>query len=363
MVHPDVRSESDKSPASRELDRRSRQQADVARLGVLALSGIPLADLFGEALRSLRTHLGAPLAAIISLDGESARLVAADGFFPRLDAIAVSSDSLADLLRRTGEAVVVSDLSRETRFRTSLLLQSMGAGSGIAVPLRAAGGTIGGLTVGDAAARDYPVEDADFLQSVANVLSAAELRSQKDEQLRHSQSRWRTLVDTANEGVWTIDEKGRVNITAHLEAAESVEASERFFRSMIENSMVSVAVVDAQSRYTYVSPNVLPLLGYEHEELRGRSPFDFLHPDDTSTGHAAIEEACSAPGAVSFARVRFLHKDGSWRWIDASVRHLLHDDVVHGIVLNWHDVTERYQAEQALRQSEEKLRQAQKIEG
>src|SRR3954468_5670309 len=152
------------------------------------------------------------------------------------------------------------------------------------------------------------------------------------------------------------------DITAQLEAAESVAASERFFRSMIENSMVSVAVVDAQSRYTYVSPNVLPLLGYHHDELRGRSPFDFLHPDDTSTGHAAIEQACSAPGAVSFARVRFLHKDGSWRWIDASVRNLLHDDVVHGIVLNWHDVTERYQAEQALRQSEEKLRQAQKIE-
>ncbi|HVI24201.1 MAG TPA: PAS domain S-box protein, partial [Myxococcales bacterium] len=291
----------------------------------------------GEALRSLRTHLGVPLAAIISLDGESARLVAADGFFPRLDAIAISSDSLADLLRRTGEAIVVSDLSRETRFRTSLLLESMGARSGIAVPLRAGGGTIGGVAVGDTAARDYPVEDADFLQSVANVLSAAELRARQDEQLRESQSR-------------------------QLEAAESVAASERFFRSMIENSMVSVAVVDAQSRYTYVSPNVLALLGYHHDELRGRSPFDFLHPDDTSTGHAAIEQACSAPGAVSFARVRFLHKDGSWRWIDASVRNLLHDDVVHGIVLNWHDVTERYQAEQALRQSEEKLRQAQKIE-
>src|SRR4051812_5362722 len=148
MGRRDVRSESDRSPASRELDRRSRQQAEVARLGVLALSGIPLADLFGEALRSLRTHLGAPLAAIISLDGESARLVAADGFFPRLDAIAISSDSLADLLRRTGEAVVGSDLSRETRVRTSLLLPSMGAGGGIAAPLPAGRGPRWGLSPG-----------------------------------------------------------------------------------------------------------------------------------------------------------------------------------------------------------------------
>src|SRR3954470_5868601 len=86
MVRRDMRSESDKSPASRELDRRSRQQAEVARLGVLALSGIPLADLVGEALRSLRTHLGAPLAAMIPLDGESARLVDEKGGVDYLNA-------------------------------------------------------------------------------------------------------------------------------------------------------------------------------------------------------------------------------------------------------------------------------------
>ena len=55
----------DISPASRELDRRSRQQADVARLGVLALSGVPVAELFGEALRSIRAHLGVSSAAVI----------------------------------------------------------------------------------------------------------------------------------------------------------------------------------------------------------------------------------------------------------------------------------------------------------
>src|SRR5438105_4536695 len=435
------------SPARRELDRRSRQQADVARLGVLALSGVPIADLFGEALRSIRAHLGVAFAGVICMDGGVSQLVAADGFLPRTDALPIVPDSLAAVLRATGEPIVVPDLSQETRFRTSLLLKSMGAKSGVAVPLRAGGGTIGGLAAGHFQTRDYPVEETDFLQSVANVLSAAVLRSRQDDELRRTENRWRTLVETANEGVWTIDRAGRVDylnarmaellgvspdevlgkrflrfftpeerqnprwrlapdprlrdtievevqradgralrvlmsrsslvddqgnhqgalgivtdITARSEAAESLAASERYFRSLIERSLDSVAIIDGEHRYTYVSPNVRPVLGYQPDELHGQSPFDFLHPDDIRTAVSCVEQACVAPGEVSFARVRFRHKDGSWRWIDASVRNLLHDEIVRGLVINWHDVTERYQAEQALRQSEEKLRQAQKIE-
>src|SRR5256885_15408198 len=95
------------SPASRELDRRSRQQADVARLGVLALSGVPISDLFGEALRSIRAHLGVSFAGLIRMNGETSELVAADGFLPRIDTLPIGSDSLAALLRATGGGVVL----------------------------------------------------------------------------------------------------------------------------------------------------------------------------------------------------------------------------------------------------------------
>ena len=63
---PDETRPADVSPASRELDRRSRQQADVARLGVLALSGAPVSDLFGEALRSIKSYDPDNLFTIIS---------------------------------------------------------------------------------------------------------------------------------------------------------------------------------------------------------------------------------------------------------------------------------------------------------
>src|SRR5205823_8768536 len=119
--------------------------------------------------------------------------------------------TLAALLRSTGGPIVVPDVSQETRFRSALVFESTGAKSGVAVPLRARGGTIGGLAAGDTRTREYPVEEVDFLQSLANVLSAAVRRSRQDDELRRSQNRWRTLVETANQGVWTIGPKGRVD--------------------------------------------------------------------------------------------------------------------------------------------------------
>src|SRR5436305_2618471 len=245
MVPDESEMAADLSPAGRELDRRSRQQADVARLGVLALSGLPLTDLCSEALQSLRAHLQVPVAAIIRADGDSSQIAAADGFLPPMESMPIAPGSLGALLRGTCGAVVVADLSRETRFRRSYLLDTMGAQSGIAVPLRAGGGTIGGLTAGDRHPREYTVEDVDFLQSIANVLSAAMLRSRQDDELRR--------------------------------AAESVAASERYFRSMIENSLDSVSIVDENNRFSYVSPNAHAVLGYRVEELIGQVPFHFLH--------------------------------------------------------------------------------------
>src|SRR5690606_21606807 len=55
---------------------------------------------------------------------------------------------------------------------------------------------------------------------------------------------------------------------------------------------------------------------------------------------------------------RVLHKDGSWRWLEATVTNMLHDPDIGGIVDNFRDVTVRLQLEKQLRQSEEQFRGA-----
>ncbi|MBI5829704.1 MAG: PAS domain S-box protein, partial [Chloroflexi bacterium] len=55
-------------------------------------------------------------------------------------------------------------------------------------------------------------------------------------------------------------------------------------------------------------------------------------------------------------QVRVRHKDGTWRWVEAIGTNLLDDPSVGAIAANYHDITERKQAEDALRESEERYR-------
>ncbi len=60
--------------------------------------------------------------------------------------------------------------------------------------------------------------------------------------------------------------------------ALALSSSEEKFRAMVESSSDWLWEVDAQSRYTYASPRVKDILGYEPEELLGRTPFDIMAP-------------------------------------------------------------------------------------
>ena len=61
-------------------------------------------------------------------------------------------------------------------------------------------------------------------------------------------------------------------------------------------------------------------------------------------------------------KFRLLHKDGRYVDVEAAMTNLLDDPNVRGIVINSRDIGERKQAEQALRESEDQLRQSQKMD-
>ena len=139
-------------------------------------------------------------------------------------------------------------------------------------------------------------------------------------------------------------------------AEETLREREELFRSLIENAADGISVLDAEGRRTYVSPSTSRLIGYADEDLLGGRITDLLHPDDALVMKEAHERLLASPSTIVTAVYRLRHRDGSWRWMEASAQNLLANPSVRGIVANFRDITDRKHAEEAQRAGEERFR-------
>ena len=91
-------------------------------------------------------------------------------------------------------------------------------------------------------------------------------------------------------------------------------------------------VVDTDGTITYVSPAATRILGYDPDELMRHEGYEFVQPGDRKRNADSLETALSDPSAFETVEVRF-RRDGSWRWIEATLRNRLDDDIIDGILL------------------------------
>ena len=141
-----------------------------------------------------------------------------------------------------------------------------------------------------------------------------------------------------------------------VRAEEARRQSEERFRALIEHGADAVALVAPDGTMLFASQSIERLVGFSPAELVGRPGFDRVHPDDLAAVQATLSEITSLPGAPLAMGLRWRHKDGSWRYIDAVAVNRLAEAAVGAIVVNFRDQTERRQAETALRESEERYR-------
>lgn len=131
---------------------------------------------------------------------------------------------------------------------------------------------------------------------------------------------------------------------------------EEKFRALIENSADAIYLVDGQGTVIYESPSYSRVMGYKVNDRIGKNAFDLVHSDDRDNLARLLMNLIQTPGRVSIPPIRVQHGDGTWHWIEGVANNLLHELAVGAIVINFRDITERKQMEEALRKSEEKYR-------
>lgn len=142
------------------------------------------------------------------------------------------------------------------------------------------------------------------------------------------------------------------DITEMRRAEEALEQSRKRFQDLVETVGDWVWEVDAHGVYTYASPRIRGLLGYEPHEVIGKTPFDFM-PQEQRGEVEAFFQACVEKRAPFHALENSnRHKDGHLVVLETSGIPFFDDE---GTFLGYRgvdrDVTVRRAAEEALRAS------------
>lgn len=140
------------------------------------------------------------------------------------------------------------------------------------------------------------------------------------------------------------DERKELN-KVHIQ----IRKSEEYFRSLIENAMDIITVLDRQGIIRYASPSVRKILGYGPEELLGKNILDFIHPEDVGDArYVFLEAVVKAELSTEF---RFHHKNGQWRDLEAIGKILPEDSGEVRTIVNSRDITDRVLEQEALKES------------
>jgi len=137
---------------------------------------------------------------------------------------------------------------------------------------------------------------------------------------------------------------------------EALRSSQEYFRALMENSPDAVIIINEDGTIRYESPSYELLLGFKPEDRVGNNLFERIHPDDITRVAELLAEFLQNRGGTLRTEVCVKHNDGSWRFIEAIGSNLLDNPIVKGIVVNLRDITERKNAEEALRSSQEYFR-------
>jgi PAS domain S-box-containing protein len=159
-----------------------------------------------------------------------------------------------------------------------------------------------------------------------------------------------------------LEEKLRVlaavrDVTDHKQAQEALRESEERFRGVFETSPVGLALIGTDYRLAKVNPALVRMLGYSEAELMNMNPFDLTHPEDREMSKRWAERLFGGEIPSYQVEKRYVRKTGEIIWVTLTAT-ILRDHqgrLLFGLGVI-EDITQRKQAREALRRSEEQFR-------
>ena len=171
------------------------------------------------------------------------------------------------------------------------------------------------------------------------------------EVLRAKVSMFVELFRKSEEAKQQAEQLAALNAELEEEIAKRKRISQEFDR-FFTLSIELLCIADFKGYFIELNPVWEKVLGYTMEELKAKPFIEFVHPDDREATLAEVQKLARGADVIHFEN-RYRCKNGSYRWFLWSSTPLLDQQLIYAVA---RDVTDRKEAEEALRQSERLLR-------
>ncbi|MEI2783085.1 MAG: PAS domain S-box protein [Candidatus Competibacter sp.] len=137
------------------------------------------------------------------------------------------------------------------------------------------------------------------------------------------------------------------------ESESALRESEARYRSVVDTVKEVIFQTDAQGLWTFLNPAWSEITGFAVAESLGTLFLNYIHPDDRQRNLELFEPLIRREKDYCRHEIRYLHRDGGFRWIEVFARLILDQEGGSiGTSGTLNDITERHRMEEVLRESE-----------
>jgi len=133
-------------------------------------------------------------------------------------------------------------------------------------------------------------------------------------------------------------------------AEESLKRERDHQASILANISDVIAIMDSDGIIQYKSPNIANVFGWKPEDLVGKSGWETVHPDDIERLKELFQIILEKDNLQLSVEYRYMKKDGTYAPIELTATNLISNPNINGVLLDYHDISDRKIAEDALYQ-------------
>ena len=132
--------------------------------------------------------------------------------------------------------------------------------------------------------------------------------------------------------------------------------AKNMYRFVAENSVDLICLHNLDTSFQYISPSVINILGYNPEEMEGKSPLDYAHPEDLKHLKDTFADFIDEKANKSTV-ARFMNNDGKYIWLETKANIIKEKDIKTGFQSSSRDITIRKEKEEVIEKTLAKQRE------